>query len=386
MLVSRVTGEFGAAVSLVSTVLLPRLEPPPQPARTIERPRIDGLLAAVADYPVTLVLAPAGSGKTVALTSFARHGGWPVAWCRLDPADTPLSLALHLVTAFRPMTGWDQAPLAAVHPVDLLDQLINALTALGDETLLILDDLHCADRRPELRVLIEHLIDRLPPRLHLVLVSREMPALASLPTIAARGELYRLSRAQLAFTDAEARDFFAAYGLPPHPIDADLNALARGWPLALRFFAAARIDAAAPPDQPPPPERLHDIIAPHLDAYLAREVLGDLPFAVRTWVLGTALMRWIDESACAAVAELANLHITVELLERWELFIETLPDGRASTNHSRQPVLHAWRSATCPTGAPSMRNWGNIMPRTVTITAQRTIFSPPNDGMTPLLH
>lgn len=156
--------------------------------------------------------------------------------------------------------------------------------------------------------------------------------------------------------------------------------------LALRFFAAARIDAAAPPDQPPPPERLHDIIAPHLDAYLAREVLGDLPFAVRTWVLGTALMRWIDESACAAVAELANLHITVELLERWELFIETLPDGRASTNHSRQPVLHAWRSATCPTGAPSMRNWGNIMPRTVTITAQRTIFSPPNDGMTPLLH
>lgn len=328
MVVSRVTGEFGAAVSLVSTVLLPRLEPPPQPARIIERPRIDGLLAAIADYPVTLVLAPAGSGKTVALTSFARHGGWPAAWCRLDPADTPLSLALHLATAFRPITGFDHARFAAAHPVDVLDGLINALTALGDETLLILDDLHHADRRPELRVLIEHLIDRLPPHLHLVLASREMPALASLPTIAARGELYRLSRAQLAFTNAEARDFFAAYGLPPHPIDAELNTMARGWPLALRFFAAARIDSATPSDQPPTIERLQESIAPHLDAYLAREVLGDLPFAVRTWVLGTALMRWIDEAACAAVTELAHLHMTVDLLERWELFIETLPDGR----------------------------------------------------------
>jgi len=352
MLSSRVTGEFGAPVSLASTVLLPRLEPPPQPARLIERPRIDGLLAAVADYPVTLVTAPAGGGKTVALTGFARHGGWPVAWCRLDAADTPISLALHLATAFRPITGFDPSRFVSMHPVDVLDRLINALTALGDETLLVLDDVHCADRRPELRVLIEHLIDRLPPRLHLVLASREMPSLAPLPTVAARGELYRLNRAQLAFTNEEAREFFAACGLPPSPYDDELNTLARGWPLALRFFATARVDLGATQHEPILPERLLEHIAPQLDAYLAREVLGDLPFDLRTWLLGTALMRWIDESACAAVAELADLHIDLKMIERHELFIETLPDGRsvyqplqaASFARLAERELPNWRS------------------------------------------
>jgi transcriptional regulator len=156
-----------------------------------------------------------------------------------------------------------------------------------------------------------------------------MPSLAPLPTVAARGELYRLNRAHLAFTNEEAREFFAACGLPPDPYDDELNALARGWPLALRFFAAARVDSGATQHEPIPPERLLERIAPQLDAYLAREALGDLPFDLRTWLLGTALMRWIDESACAAVAELADRHIDLKIIERYELFVETLPDGRS---------------------------------------------------------
>ena len=73
--------------------------------------------------------------------------------------------------------------------------------------------------------------------------------------------------------------------MPPSPYDDELNTLARGWPLALRFFATARVELGATQHEPILPERLLEHIAPQLDAYLAREVLGDLPFDLRTWLL-----------------------------------------------------------------------------------------------------
>lgn len=309
-------------------VLLPRLEPPPRPARVVERPRVDTLLAAVADYPITLVLAPAGGGKTIALAHFTRHCGWPFAWCRLDSADTPALLALHLAAAFRGLVALDEPRLAAAHPVDALDLLINALTGLDDQTLLILDDLQVADRRPELRALLDHLLARLPQQLRLVLLSREEPTLALLPTIEARGELQRLSRADLAFTAAEARALFDRYGMAELALDAEFHLLARGWPLALRLFAATRAGPNAAPVAPAELGPFLDLVLPQLEQYLEREALGDLPFELRAWLLTIALMRWIDESAGAALAELVHEPIDGNLLARRELFIETLPDGR----------------------------------------------------------
>lgn len=328
MVSSRVTNEFSAAPA-TPAVLLPRLTPPPPPARLLDRPHLDSLLVAMVDYPLTLVTAPAGGGKTTALAGFAQHSGWPVAWCRLDPADSPAALVLHLAAAFRQIAPVNEARIAAAPPNEALDEIINRLTALDDQTLLVLDDYHHADRLPALRAMVERLIEQSPPRLHLVLLSRETPALAPLPTIAARGELYRLGRADLAFSDAEARALFERHGLPPDSIDAELNALVRGWPLALRLLATARVRQGSPAgDAVVAINALLDMIAPLLDEYLAHEVLGDQPPDVRTLLLATALMRWIDPSACAAVPELADSGIHPGLIDRRELFVETLPDGR----------------------------------------------------------
>ena len=70
--------------------------------------------------------------------------------------------------------------------------------------MLVLDDYHVLDARPvddALAFLVEHL----PPQLHLVIATREDPALP-LARLRARGQLTELRGADLRFTPSEAAD------------------------------------------------------------------------------------------------------------------------------------------------------------------------------------
>src|SRR5687767_8293941 len=60
---------------------------PPQLPRAVERPRLRALLAG-GDEPACLLVAPPGSGKTVAaaqLLAGARRDGVRTGWCRVAP-------------------------------------------------------------------------------------------------------------------------------------------------------------------------------------------------------------------------------------------------------------------------------------------------------------
>jgi len=52
-------------------LLAAKLAAPPMPGQVVARPRLFGLLDQGVQGPVTLVAAPAGSGKTLLLASWA---------------------------------------------------------------------------------------------------------------------------------------------------------------------------------------------------------------------------------------------------------------------------------------------------------------------------
>src|SRR5687767_2493226 len=136
-----------------------RLIPPRLPRRWLRRPRLDNMLAAAAEHPLTIVSASAGYGKSSMLASFAARGGWPTIWLGLgEGVDDPLVFLLHLVHAWRSV-----APQIGERAVALLEQgdqrpqlwgqaidaLINDLArSLDDETILVLDDYHSVDDQP----------------------------------------------------------------------------------------------------------------------------------------------------------------------------------------------------------------------------------------------
>ena len=103
----------------------------------------------------------------------------------------------------------------------ILTALLNEMSTFPDNVVLILDDYHAIDAKPvddALTFLLEHL----PPRMHLVIATREDPSLP-LARLRARGDLSELRAADLRFTPAEAAEFLNAtmgLGLAPDDIAA----------------------------------------------------------------------------------------------------------------------------------------------------------------------
>src|SRR5205823_4241179 len=168
----------------------------------------------------------------------------------------------------------------------LLTALLNELAALPDEVVLVLDDYHAIDARPvdeALAFLLEHL----PPRLHLVIGTREDPPLP-LARLRARGQLTELRAADLRFAPAEAAEFLTrAMGLDLAADDvAALETRTEGWIAGLQLAALSlqgRADATGFIRAFAGDDR-------YIVDYLVDEVLQRQPADVRSFLLHTAIL------------------------------------------------------------------------------------------------
>src|SRR4028119_1595383 len=186
--------------------------PPPRP-RVVLRPRLIERLDEGLHRKLTLVSAPAGFGKTTLL------GGWlagcqrPAAWLSLDEGDNdPTRFLAYLVAAFQtiaPNVG--EGVLGALRspqppPTEsILTALLNEIDTVEDDFVLVLDDYHAIDARAVDDVLA-FLLEHLPPRMRLIIATREDPQLP-LARLRARDQMSELRAADLRFTPSEAAEF-----------------------------------------------------------------------------------------------------------------------------------------------------------------------------------
>jgi LuxR family transcriptional regulator, maltose regulon positive regulatory protein len=80
---------------------------PPQIDNRVAAGRIvERLGVAIASHPLTVISAPAGSGKTTALAAWAQSVADPVAWVRMSRTDdTPAAAAAALLAGARRVVG-----------------------------------------------------------------------------------------------------------------------------------------------------------------------------------------------------------------------------------------------------------------------------------------
>lgn len=339
-------------------VVYTRLTPPRLPRRWLRRPRLDRLLGNTVEYPVALLSASAGYGKSSALASFAARGGWPVIWYSLSEGVTdPLVFLLHLTHACRrllPPAGERTIALLEQHSQgtqawgQALDMLINDLARLlDDETILVLDDYHVVDDQPEIRALLERLIAQAPPELHLLLSSRRWTQLAMLPVLQARGELLLLGEADLAFTEDEVATLFDAD-------DDDAASVARaaqvseqtgGWPIALQLLwqsaHQAKDEGRRAKDEDDasslvlrPSSQSQEV----LFSYLAQEVLAAQPPEIQSFLLRSAALADLDPATCDAVLGLSSSGEWLRGLYRRGLFLTAL----GADQYRYHPLFHAF--------------------------------------------
>ena len=313
--------------------------PPPRP-KMVPRPHlIERLNEGLSSTPgVTLISAPAGFGKTTLVSEWVASLKRPVAWVSLDEGDNDLTRFLfYFVAALQtlaPNIGEGiLAVLRAAQPQrppteSLLTDLLNEMTSLPDNFILVLEDYHVLDSKPvdhALTFLLEHL----PAHMRLVITTREDPDLP-LARLRARGQLTELRVADLRFTSSEAADFLnRVMGLKLSAQDlAALETRTEGW------VAGLQLAALSMRGQEDATSFIKSFTGSHrfVMDYLVEEVLHRQPAGIQTFLLHTSILDRLCGPLCDAVlldaSQPGSGQATLEYLERANLFIVPLDNER----------------------------------------------------------
>ena len=343
------------SLHLLSTKLaIPRLR-----AALVPRPRLTAPIntAIAQQQKLILIAAPAGFGKTTMIAEWlsSRSDGrvlkteliatslspqssvlsTQVAWLALDDTDNHLGQFLaYLIAALetvRPKLGaeaWALLRAQAAHPPThaILTSLVNALAAVADQIVLVLDDYHTITLQA-IHAAITFLLDCMPTHMQIVITTRADPPLP-LARLRARGQLAELRAADLRFTDGEAAYLFNhihRIALAPDAVAA-LEARTEGWATGLQL-AALSLRQQAVADMP---TFLADFTGSHTYVfdYLAEEVFQRQPDHVRTFLVQTAILDRLCGPLCAAVTGQNDAQTLLEDLDQANLFLIRLDSNR----------------------------------------------------------
>ncbi len=333
-----------------------KLHVPRRRRGVVPRARLDRRLDRDALPAVVLVSAPAGFGKTTLLAEWLAADDETTkrtAWLSLDRRDSdPAVFWAYVIAAVRKVAadvGADARSTLQTNPTALeavVTSLLNDLSALADDVVLVLDDYHVVeslDVQESMLFLVEHL----PEQLHLVVASRADPPWP-LAGLRGRGELLEVRASDLRFTSQEAATYLNdAMGLDLTAADVDaLEARTEGWIAALQLAALSlrgRADPAAFISDFAGDDRF-------VVDYLIDEVLDRQTDDVRTFLLETSILNRLTTSLCAAVTGRNDARTTLEALERSNLFLVALDDRRQwyRYHHLFGDVLRARLAAERP--------------------------------------
>jgi LuxR family transcriptional regulator, maltose regulon positive regulatory protein len=284
---------------------------------------VDRLAAAVAERPLTVVCAPAGTGKTILAGSWVTSGivPGPVVWISLDEDDDRPGVFWTYVVAGLERAGVDVEGVTLPRSAETVDRsmlvhLAARMSERADPVVMVLDN---ADglAGPRLPGDLDFLLRHTGGRLRLVVLARADPALP-LP-------LYRLERLiaeirfpDLAFTLGEARELLRARhrDLPENTVHSVWDRT-RGWAAALRLTELP----GAPGDDAD--RDLPALAGSDLAAYFRSEVLGKLPGQVTDVLLATSVADVVPAELARHLSGSKDAGMMLRTLAQQAAFVET---------------------------------------------------------------
>lgn len=357
---------------MTAHLLTTKLHPPPPRSNLVSRPQVIERLNEGLNYPLTLLAAPAGFGKTTTLNAWTQQAERRVAWLGLDEGDNDaIRFWTYLIAALQTLTAQaGERALAMLHAQGqpspwvefLLTFLLNDLAAFPEPFALVLDDYQVISS-PEIHEGIAFLVDHIPPQMHLLISSRSDPPLPA-ARWRARNQLVEIRADDLRFTPEEAAVFLnQLMGLNLSAQDIrSLDSRVEGWITGLQLAGLSmrgRDDAFQ-----------HDFVSAltgnqrYILDYLTEEVLRREPEHIQTFLLRTSILYRLTAPLCDAVTERAESQEALESLERANLFIVPLDAERRwyryhplfadvlrlklqQTEHDLVPELHRKAGAWC---------------------------------------
>ncbi|MEZ0093866.1 LuxR C-terminal-related transcriptional regulator [Streptacidiphilus sp. EB129] len=347
---SQAAGPAKAASWPEDPVLTGRLHVPSVPGTFVHRARLaDRLTCGVREHPLVMVNGPAGAGKTLLVSDWARTSppAAPLAWLTVeDEDDDPGLFWSHLRQALRG-AGVPTQEAATTRRAEQADRpavrLAAELAELRTPVVIVLDEFERVTN-PVLATGLEFLLSHAEGWVHLVLVSRNEPLLP-LHRHRVADEITEIRAVDLAFSAAETSALLRLHGLVlPAAGVRSLNERTQGWAAGLRLWALA---AASAPDC----ERYlkefepgHSTIAD----FLLCEVLDAQPAETQDLLLRTSILDRIHPALADALTEGGNAERTLDDLARANAFVTPLNGSWYRQHPLFAEILQVHLRARCP--------------------------------------
>src|SRR3984885_10711355 len=310
----------------------------PAAPRLIDRGDLVAALDRAATRKVTIIAAPAGSGKTSLLRSWAARPRQPdqlaVVQVQRDQHDAQ-HFWMALLDAVRraSATSGEAEPSAATPDFNaqaMVDRVLSELADTRGSLILVIDDLHELTSKEALDQLSRLLLN-LPPHAHAILSMRHDVHLG-LHQLRLTGELVEIRAAAPRFSDRETRELLDASGVALSAAGITLlHQRTEGWAAGLRLAA---ISLAGHPE----PERFVEQFSGTdrtVTEYLLAEMLDRQPPAVQDLLLRTSLLDRVNgELADLLTGRPGSEGILLDL-EDANAFVESLDPGRAWFRYHR---------------------------------------------------
>ena len=289
-----------------------KLLPPRRGVDIISRQRLIDQLHDNIQFPVQIISAPAGYGKTTLLVDFIADLDAPVCWYSLDESDQDPKLLLEGILAsisyrFPDCGQITRSRLMVTHDVaGETPQLIGTLTGeiykcISEYFVIVFEDYYLIEESESAKLLLNQLIERAPDNCHIVVSSRtnvEQPAISS--RIMQRRAV-SLGTSQLAFNTEEVKELMASHY---NTTISDKNASqlvddSEGWVIGILVSALGSRGVRQQ-------RRVRKFAQRDVYEFLTSEVFDRQPEDIKTFLLASSILDVMEPGFCDRLLDTTN--------------------------------------------------------------------------------
>jgi ATP/maltotriose-dependent transcriptional regulator MalT len=212
-------------------ITLSRIRPPELPANFLSRRHLFELIDGRAPG-YTMVVAPAGYGKTSLIAEWAKQSKKKVIWYTMSENDSSVGVPTYLISAIRQVIPNFAPDLEA----KTVTSIFQAVANLNEDIVLVLDNV--VDAFTYQLNVAQAYMDAIPDNIHIFALRRVMPTV-SLKRFSSIGRLSVITAGDLVFSKDEIKALLQVSG-----VEATENKLAQivrqthGWPSAVGIIAS----------------------------------------------------------------------------------------------------------------------------------------------------
>lgn len=293
----------------------------------VERKSLTDMLDEAKKYPLVLINAPAGYGKTTLVSQWASKQK-NIGWYSLDENDNDsecFSMYLNeaILQAITKNSINSELKKLVKQPnlITHITKILVHLAKIKEHFYLVIDDYHFIENS-EIHEALKFWLKNTPQNITLIIISRTTPPL-NIAHLVVNELVLEINSTDLMFNNQESLEF-----VNNHLVNCSdeqiyrINQQVEGWPCALQLAVLYAKQHKSNLDEAT--KCITKIKNSHISNYLNEEIFSQIPDDIQDFLLKCSILRSLNEDVIKVVTQRIDCHRILENLAKQGLFIQPI--------------------------------------------------------------